>query len=566
MPKSNLYALAMIATLKHLSVDHFALAPGLRSTPFAAALSEESPPKDMIHYDERALGFYALGYAKVSKRPAPIFVTSGSSLANLMPAVVEAKANHIPMILITADRPFYLRESGANQTIDQVKFFQNQVTFQQDLPLWKEDIALNFLATTIEQAVLQSQKGPVHLNCQFDEPFLKEITSSDRAVFANWQKSLSLNNTPLKSQFKLKGLKPLNREDKGLIIIGKDTPLKENLAIKELAKKLNWPVFADILASGHLDSKPPFIKHYDLLLKHMDETSFDVVLQFKDTFTSKSLLQALKKWPLKEYIQVTEKEERIDPLHLAGTRIFADIKSYCEQVEIQGMCFPDHLEEWVELDNIASKEVQNTIEHSDFSEQHAVYKMIQSLEKDSLLFLGASLPIRTALSLGYNEERLIVHGNRGASGIDGNLATAFGLSQGANRPVTLLCGDLTCLYDMNALSLVRDLKHPPRIIVLNNAGGGIFSHLPQLKDENKHKRYFQTEHPWRFEALASLFHLKYRRVENHNDLEELPPQREPELVEVLSPIENTLAFSKQLDTHLKSCLESKLMETRASLS
>ena len=124
----------LIDQLVQQGVRHFCIAPGSRSTPLALAVREHKGAKLHIHYDERGLGFYALGIAKATLEPAAVIVTSGTAVGNLLPSVMEAHHTCTPLILLTADRPPELRDCGANQTTDQVKIFGPFVRWQIDLP------------------------------------------------------------------------------------------------------------------------------------------------------------------------------------------------------------------------------------------------------------------------------------------------------------------------------------------------------------------------------------------------------------------------------------------------
>ncbi len=128
------FALHIIDGCLIQGIEHFCMAPGSRSTPLVIALSKSEKAQTHIHFDERGLAFFALGLAKRHNRPVAIITTSGSAVGNLMPALMEADSAHVPLVLITADRPFELKGCGANQTTDQVKIFEPFVRHHVDLP------------------------------------------------------------------------------------------------------------------------------------------------------------------------------------------------------------------------------------------------------------------------------------------------------------------------------------------------------------------------------------------------------------------------------------------------
>ena len=164
-------------------VDFFCVAPGSRSTPLVAALAANDRARSLVHFDERGTAFAALGYARATGRPAAWITTSGTAVANGLPAVVEASTDGVPMILLTADRPPELRQTGANQTIDQPDIFGDYVRWRFDLPA--PDLAIDpaMVLTTVDQAAYRARRsphGPVHLNLMFREPFLPEAEDDAR--------------------------------------------------------------------------------------------------------------------------------------------------------------------------------------------------------------------------------------------------------------------------------------------------------------------------------------------------------------------------------------------------
>lgn len=157
----------LIDQLHQLGVTHFCLAPGSRSTPLVQAASKFVKPR--VHFDERGLGFYALGVVKASRKPCALIVTSGTAVGNLLPAIMEAHHSCTPLLLLTADRPIELRDCGANQATDQVKIFQPFVRWQCDLSDTNE-ATVRSIAGQAWFYSMQNPPGPVQINCQFREP------------------------------------------------------------------------------------------------------------------------------------------------------------------------------------------------------------------------------------------------------------------------------------------------------------------------------------------------------------------------------------------------------------
>ena len=172
----------MVEELLRSGIDMFCLSPGSRSAPLAVAIGQLGEEKVITHFDERGAAFHAIGYARATGKPAVVVCTSGTAAANYFPAIVEASNDNLPLIILTADRPPELRDTGANQTIDQTKLYGDYVRWQFDMPCPDEKISPEFVLTTIDQAVFRScgnPSGPVHINCMFREPLAPTGTMID---------------------------------------------------------------------------------------------------------------------------------------------------------------------------------------------------------------------------------------------------------------------------------------------------------------------------------------------------------------------------------------------------
>jgi len=235
---NDAYAKQIVSHLVQQGVRHVCISPGSRSTPLAYAFSQEEKLEKLIHFDERGAGFYAYGYAKASKTPVVLLVTSGTAVANLFPAVMEAFEDEVPLIVITADRPPELRDCGANQTSDQVKIFGDHVRWYFEIPCPDTAIPSGFIGSTIAQAIYratQSPKGPVHLNCLFREPFLSD---SDQEFLPStyYEPTHHTLSTSSIEQW----AKKLSSCERGVIIVGSLTkiPLRSsrNARLADLAR------------------------------------------------------------------------------------------------------------------------------------------------------------------------------------------------------------------------------------------------------------------------------------------------------------------------------------------
>jgi 2-succinyl-5-enolpyruvyl-6-hydroxy-3-cyclohexene-1-carboxylate synthase len=480
----------LIDQLIQQGVEDFFLAPGSRSTQLAIAIASHPKAKIHLHFDERGLGFYALGCAVAKKKPSAIIVTSGTAVGNLLPAVMEAHHSSTPLILLTADRPPELRESGANQTTNQINIFQNFVRWQFDLEVNMEKKAIRSKAAQAVYRATTPHPGPVQLNCPAREPLYPFVMTKEESSPIHIE-------VPVASTCAPKEVPP-----RGLILIGRTTETKAAL---EVAKKLQWPVFADILSNARLEDDSCQIKHFDWLL------TVDCVIHFGERLTSKRLMEWLTKKPPIEYVHVSTDSHWIDPHQLLTNRIHAPISATNFHNQIDA----NWLKEWKELDRVTTEKFTDST--LPFTETAAMNVLKKMPFDNWAIFLANSMPIREADWFFFPESAKGFYANRGLSGIDGNIATIAGISVGLNSPVFAFIGDLTALHDINSLSLIAKL--PVVLLISNNQGGGIFSHLSVATDPNFEKLW-AFSHPHNFEHAAKLFSIPYTVVNEASGLDE----------------------------------------------
>lgn len=453
-------------------VDHFCLSPGSRSTPLAIAIAEHPLAKSMVHFDERGVGFYALGFGKGAQRAAAVITTSGTAVGNLLPSIMEAHHSHTPMILLTADRPPHLHDCGANQTTEQTQIFGNFVRWKTDFPVQGEE---KYFRSTIAQAVSMAHSGPVHLNCRFEEPFFPLLKSRGTPI-SHFLPRLLPDPRCLKQS-----------ASRGLIWIGQ-IPIDPQPILK-LAQRLQWPVFSDILSQGRLFPTSEQIRGYDQILKEGCDLSPDLILHFGERLISKNCLNWRPEIPL---IHISSFPTLQDPERRIQAKIQCDMEIFCEQFEAN--TDSDWLPSWKKLEvSIPSHPL--------------------SIPPGFALFLGNSMPIREADQFLYPENCEGFYCNRGLSGIDGNIATAAGLAEGLQKPVIALIGDQACLHDLNSIPLLKKSGPPLHLIVENNYGGQIFTRLPVAASPYL-SQYWTASHNWSFEGIAHMFELDYLLSEN----------------------------------------------------
>ncbi|MBI5272968.1 MAG: 2-succinyl-5-enolpyruvyl-6-hydroxy-3-cyclohexene-1-carboxylic-acid synthase [Chlamydiia bacterium] len=478
----------IIDQLVQQGVTHFCIAPGSRSTPLVVAATEHPKATTLVHFDERGLGFYALGFGKGAKRPAAVIVTSGTAVGNLLPSVMEAFHSSTPLLILTADRPPELHDCGANQTCEQVKPFTSFVRWQANLPPSLNERYFRSIATQAIDYATKNHPGPVQLNCQFRERLYASTHPQPQGAPVPHFPT-RLIPSPIQTD-----------AARGIILLGA-IPASP-LPILDLARRLKWPVFADILSNARNHPSLEQIRHFDTLL-NQNSPSPDFVLHLGERMTAKEALD----YPID--LHVSSYPFFQDPMRCLATRIQCDIESFCAQFTAK--TDPSWLPLWQSLDHTAHDTLTRALQNNTpFTEALFLHQLSQKIPPDNAVFLSNGMQIRNADKFLFPKSCNGFFGNRGLSGIDGNIATAVGIANGLNSPLVAILGDQTCLHDLNSLALLGKTKHPVTLIISNNFGGGIFSHLP-IAAWPFFETHVAAAHPWSFENAAKMFGVPYRR-------------------------------------------------------
>ncbi|MDQ7732625.1 2-succinyl-5-enolpyruvyl-6-hydroxy-3-cyclohexene-1-carboxylic-acid synthase [Halomonas sp. SpR1] len=516
---NHVWAALMLEELYRLGVRDVVLAPGSRSSPLTMAASEHADLRCHCHFDERGLGFMSLGIARGSQRPVAIITTSGTAVANLYPAVVEANLLGVPLIVLSADRPVELLDNGSNQAIDQRDVFSRHTIFHHDLPPPDTEIKAAFLLSTIDQAIDQQCRtpGPLHINCRYREPLYPGTCLMDAsdylAPLGRWlMASKPWSDWPWGDEQTSTIIPALNNEweafaqQRGLIVVGSVGDLQQAQQVVELSKQLGWPLLADVQSQVRFD--PHNLIHFDLAL-HDERFSAElakaeVLLQFGGRLISKRLTQFIAQQPWQDVWLVDPLPQRLDPDYCVKRRLIASPADFIAAL-------PAHSEQspWHQLDSLQRRTSQLVEDRcTTFSELGVCHQLAQLAEGQ--LFIGNSLPARLMNMLGtHRQTPLQVFANRGASGIDGLIATAYGISCTCSQPTTIVLGDTSALHDLNSLALLKQATQPLVVVILNNDGGSIFHMLPVPKEGELLERYYRQPHGLGFEHAAKMFGLGY---------------------------------------------------------
>jgi 2-succinyl-5-enolpyruvyl-6-hydroxy-3-cyclohexene-1-carboxylate synthase len=524
-----LWTQLLVEELIRNDVRTFVVAPGSRSTPLTVAAARHPEAEVLLHVDERGGAFAALGVGRATRRPAAWITTSGTAVANGLPAVVEASMDGVPLLLLTADRPPELRDTGANQAIDQVKLFGDYARWHVDLPPPTDDIDPAYVLTTANQAVHRAVRppaGPVHLNCAFRKP-LEPVETDDApsvsAAVRTWagqDEPFTQYPTPTShpSPAALEELaEDLNDGRRGLVVVGRLDTNAEAAAVRRLAVRLGWPLVPDLTSRLRLNTEGPaaLVPYADLML---ESSAFrqahrpDAVLHLGGRFVSKRLRHYLRDSAPDVHAVVRPDPSRLDPDHRVTHHVEASIEPFVEQflAHTGAMAEPSSWRVgWTEASDRASTAVRaHAKDTSMLTEPLVATVLTEELPESHALVAASSMPVRDlnrhAAETGRGEG---AYANRGASGIDGTVATAAGVAEGRGGPVTLLIGDLALWHDLNSLALLQD--RPVVAIVVNNDGGGIFHFLPIRAHDEVFDPYFTTPQGRSFESAAATFALSY---------------------------------------------------------
>lgn len=526
------FAATLMAALAKLGVRNVFLAPGARSQALAIAagqLAEAERIRLSVRIDERSLGFAALGAALASGEPSIVITTSGTAVANLHPAVLEASHAGVPLILLTADRPAELRGVGANQTTNQIGIFADAVRECFDVPAPNgNDGELAEAAKLAADAIATAlgfdgdQPGPVQINLAFREP----LSASEPNAAALSPRVALAEREEAKPEFAV-----LPTAGKTVVVAGAGAG--EDAV--ELAEAFGWPLFAEP-SSGSRFGANVIVGYRELLSaestvgKPLAQQINRVVVFGKPTL-GRAVIGLLKN-PDVEVIVVRNRAHG----HFDVTRRAAQ---FCDELTVLEEPDFEWLTQWrtadAQVNDLAAASATDAVTRAQL-----VHSVWSATGQDDQLLLGASRMIREA-DRHAPAKPIRVFSNRGLAGIDGTVATATGLVQveaaeGNIDGITrVLLGDLTLQHDAGSLAYDHsDGELNLQVIVANDGGGSIFEMLEpaqQLSAES-FDRLFRTPQHIDFWALAQAFGWQHVLVESVGQLDDALTLRGRVIVEV----------------------------------
>lgn len=541
---NTLWAHVLVDELVRCGLREVVITPGSRSTPLVLAFGAHPDVRDFSLVDERSAAFFALGLAHATGRPAVLVCTSGTAAANYFPAVCEADRSMTPLLILTADRPQVLRDTGSSQAMDQLKLFGDRVRwFHEVAQPEPDDEKLRYLRSTAGKAMLSaggSRPGPVHLNLPFRKPLEPTEVEDDHRD----------------------GLRDLDRAGRGVQGLPDGRPFNDVSSIRTVADSDSIQRVARMIEGS---GRPLFIAGFTMDRAYREPLSklsqkalipawIEAGSQLRfwpdrpeawvvpDALLSSEARAASIKpdliittglwpinWPLRRYLEGLDvprvhlspyayPSNWIDPHHHGSTVLVGDVaanlSALTDEVDTR------HERSFWRWHFDSSEELDREAQHEEIFDGAVVAKVIHSVAAGSNLVVSSSMPLRELEAFGVSRKHLNVIANRGLNGIDGVLSTALGVA--STGPTNLIIGDVALAHDAGALAAL--LRNPGAfeltIVVVNNSGGAIFDFLPVNEFAPEvFEKHFRTEVDIDLELLAAAYRVHFERPGDLSELE-----------------------------------------------
>ena len=519
-----LYGYLVAKTFREMGGRHVVICPGSRNTPLVCGFANVDGLSCLPVLDERSASFFALGIAKRTRTPVAIICTSGSAVANFLPAVVEAHYSRVPLLVLSADRPPELRECYSGQTIRQENIFGSYAKQFCEMPIpVGEEAVFRQAVNHVKDAYALAAKGAVvHLNFPFRDPLVPtaDIDPDLQALSVAEILAASATEPPLIFGVTASECARLFAEwekcEKGMIIAGSGISVEDAPAVCALAQSLGWVVLADAISSlrGQESDDCAIIGSYDVLLRQKNlarELVPDGVIILGPLPTSKVLRQWLADFSGKTWT-IDERDSDVSAGLIRGERIYATVQEILP-TEICPIALNDYGMRWQTLSQSATHKISELIAQTDdLLEPCLPILMERAIPAQSQVVVANSMPVRDMEFFWQSsDKRHHIFCNRGANGIDGTLSTAFGIAHDSGQPTFLLTGDLALLHDANGFLMRPHFRGRLTIILINNQGGGIFSLLP-IAARPEFSTFFQTPQEVDFASLCAGWKVTHQPV------------------------------------------------------
>ncbi len=538
----NELAQLVIASCAANHLNEIVISPGSRNAPLTIGFHQTKTINTYSIVDERCAGFVALGMAQQKNSATGLVCTSGSALLNYYPAVSEAFYTNIPLVVISADRPKHLIDVGDGQTIRQEGVLKNHILFEANLTEVKNTVDLAYNKELLYKAftIANEQMGPVHINVPFDEPLYNLVTTCLQFEEEPKPEAQLLTETPLEVKDLELFATIWNTSLKKMVLLGVCQPSELlQTQIDHLLKDPSVLVLTETTSNINTKNTINSIDQFLAGLSEDEKRAFqpDVLITIGGLVVSKRVKQYLRAYKPKHHWAVNAftgydtffsltHHFKLSP-QLFFSQFFWLTKSIESTYQQEGLLQKEARKQ-------QHKQFVKSVEYSDFKVFELVHKCIPN---NSVLQLSNSATVRYAQLFDMNDS-IHVFCNRGTSGIDGSTSTAIGYAMQTKKQVTLVTGDISFLYDSNAL-WNKYIPSSFRIIIVNNNGGGIFKILPGPK-KTEALSYFETPHGLTAEHLSKMYGFEYSTADSAKSLEQelvafYNNDRQPKILEVFTP-------------------------------
>lgn len=539
---SNLWAYVFVASLQAAGLKDVVISPGSRSSALALAFELHPGIKTHVVLDERSAAFFALGLVKGTEQTVALLCTSGTAALEYSPAVAEAFASRLPLLVLTADRPPEYHYAQSEQTMLQEKLYGSFTVWHRTLPMPGLDFDLFCTLRDQSQYAYERtywpQAGPVHLNLPFSDSLAPVPDLSDG--FNEFKNKIKTNfiikNLLTKPHPTSCDLEPFFQQwegKRGLIIVGYPIGLIDteawNRGLQYLTRRLGWPVIADSISTlrGRLNDYPFLIAHYDLMLRNsqfLKTLEPEVIIHVGKIPTSKAVLREWLKGLSAEVFHIDPWGDFADSLFRGAQHLRIDLSTYseyhCTQKPVSDWCI-----KWLNLEEKIKINLLNLVSglQGSIGEPELPILLSQYLPNATLCVISTSMPIRDTEAFWMASDRQYkFYANRGVNGIDGLIATTLGIAEGSQKPTVLLIGDLSFWHDHASLLLIKNgFRGRLRVFCIDNGGGSIFRYLPIAKTQVPFDRLWITKQEGNIPLIAKAHGMAVHEVQTGAELKEL---------------------------------------------
>ena len=517
-------------------ITQIIISPGSRNAPLTLGFVNNPEFTCYSVADERCAAFFALGIAQQLNKPVALVCTSGSALLNYYPAFAEAFYSQIPLIVISADRPFSKIDIGDGQTIRQMNVFQNHSLYNANLTEGESNENDSKINNAIN--IAYTQKGPTHINAPFEEPLYQTVrkmtVDPTISAFSKVYKTIAIDDIIAYTNL-------WNSATKKLIVVGVNAPNEIDEEITNaIANDPSIIVMTETTSNWH---HPSFLTNIDTIITPFKEKDFkafqpDILITFGGMIVSKRVKAFLRQYKPKHHWHI-DSLRAYNTFGCLNHHFEASPNDFFNQIlPFTKTVLSDYFEKGKAVKKLRIIKHQKYLDEIPFSDLKAFEMILSSLPKNSMLQLSNSSPIRYA-QLFPIDSSISVFSNRGTSGIDGSTSTAIGAAVMSKRQTVLITGDIGFIYDSNGLwneYIPKNLK----IILINNGGGGIFRILPGHEETKVYNTFFETAHCHTAEHLAKMYGFEYSIASDAESLTSaldiLYSQNEkPNILEVFTP-------------------------------